>query len=67
MEIYETVLGRESGSKISDGGGRWCQVLEVLLGALGLIEEIKRTCASRGLRRDRITKFNLHNYTLEPH
>ena len=30
---------------------RWCQVLEGILGALGLIEEIKSPCGCRGFRR----------------
>jgi len=28
-------------------GGRWCQVSEVLLGAFGVIEEIKSSCGGR--------------------
>ena len=34
--------------KIVGGGGRWCQVLEGTLGALGLIEELKSPCGYRG-------------------
>ena len=41
-------LGREKWLKISGGGGRWCQVLELLLGALGVVEEIKSPCGGRG-------------------
>ena len=33
------------------GGGRWCQVLELLLGALGVVEEIKSPCGGRGFER----------------
>ena len=33
---------------IVGGGGRWCRVLEVLLGGFGVIEEIKSPCGGRG-------------------
>ena len=36
--------------KIGCGGGRWCQVLEGVFDALGLIEELKSPCGHRGLR-----------------
>jgi hypothetical protein len=35
--------------KISSAAGRWCQVLEVLLGAFGVIEEINSPYVGRGL------------------
>ena len=41
---------------ICGGGGRWCQVLEGVLGALGLIEEIKSPCGYRGFRWGRIIR-----------
>ena len=34
--------------KIGSRGRRWCQVLEGVLGALGVIEEIKCPCDCRG-------------------
>ena len=40
--------------KIVGGGGRWCQVLEGVLGAVGLIEEIKSPCGGWGFRQDKI-------------
>ena len=35
--------------KIGGGNGGWCQVLEGVLDALGVIEEIKSPCGSRDL------------------
>ena len=40
--------------KIGGGNGGWCQVLEGILGALGVIKEIKSPCGGRGFLRDRI-------------
>ena len=42
-------LGREKWFKIGGGDGRWCQVSKVLLGALGVIEELLSPCDRRGL------------------
>ena len=38
------------GNRLRSGGigGRWCQVLEGVLGALGVIEELKSPCGCRG-------------------
>jgi hypothetical protein len=33
--------------KSGDGGGRWCQVLEGVFDALGVIEGIKSPCGAR--------------------
>ena len=38
---YLSFIWQEKWLKISGGGGRWCQVLDVLLGALGVAEELK--------------------------
>ena len=35
--------------KLGSGGGGWCQVSDTVLGALGVIEEIKSPCGYRGL------------------
>ena len=35
--------------KIGDGGSLWCQVLDRILVALGVIEELKSPCRGRGL------------------
>ena len=48
--IIWDLFWREKWLNICGGGGRWCQVLEGVLGALGLIEEIKSPCVYRGLR-----------------
>ena len=42
------LLGRQKGLRIAGGGGSWCQVSSGDLGALGVIEEIKIPCGSRG-------------------
>jgi hypothetical protein len=43
------LFGCQKGLKICVGGGRWCQVLGIVFGALGIIEEIKSPCAWQGL------------------
>ena len=45
---YLGFIWQEKWLKICGRGGRWCQVLEVLLGTLGLIEELKSPCGGRG-------------------
>ena len=49
MEIFGIYFGVKSGSipavEVGDGARYWC----ALLGALGVIEEIKRPCGGRGL------------------
>ena len=47
-------LGRNKGLKFGSGCGQWCQVSDGVLGALGLIEEIKSPCKHRGFWWDRI-------------
>ncbi len=48
---YLSCLGAEKGLKIGSGGRRWCQVSDGVLGALGLIEEMKSPCGGRGFER----------------
>ena len=48
---YLSFIWQEKWLKISGGGGRWCQVFEVLLGALGVIEELKSPCGGRGVMK----------------
>jgi len=43
-------FGAEKWLKIGGGGGRRCQVSDGVLGALGLIEEMKSPCGGRGFR-----------------
>ena len=45
------LFGRQKGHKIGGEGRRWCQVLDAVLGALGLIEEMKSPCGGRGFER----------------
>jgi hypothetical protein len=45
------LFGRQKGLKIGSEGGRWCQVSDGVLGALGLIEEMKSPCGGRGFER----------------
>ena len=40
--------------KIGGGGRQWCQALEGIFGALGVIEEMKSPCGRRGFRWDRL-------------
>ena len=42
-----------AGNRLNICGGweRWCQVLEGILGALGVVEELKSPCGSRGFGR----------------
>ena len=46
--IIWDLFWREKWLNICGGGGRWCQVLEGVLGALGVVEEIKIPCGGRG-------------------
>ena len=48
---YLSCLGAEKWLKIGGGGRRWCQVSDGVLGALGLIEEMKSPCGGRGFER----------------
>ena len=48
------LFGRQKGLKICVSGGRWCQVLECVFGALVIIEETKSPCSGRGFGWDRI-------------
>ena len=41
-------LGRNKGRKFGSGCGQWCQVLEGVVDALGVVEELKSPCGSRG-------------------
>ena len=43
-------MGRGKRLRIVGGGGRWCQALEDIFDALGIIEEIKSPFGGRGLR-----------------
>ena len=45
---YMRLFWRGKRLKLGSGGGRWCQVMEVLLGALAVIEELKSPCDCRG-------------------
>ena len=47
---YLSCFGAEKWLKIGGGGRRWCQVSDGVLGALGLIEEMKSPCGGRGFR-----------------
>ena len=48
VEISDIYCGRESASISALVVDEWRQVIEVLLGALGLIEELKSPCGYRG-------------------
>jgi hypothetical protein len=39
---------QEKRFNICGGSGRWCQVLEGVLGALAVIEETKSSCSCKG-------------------
>ena len=59
VEIFGIYFGSEERLNVWGGGGRWCQVLDGLIDASGLIEEIKSPCGGRGFRWDRIElEFN---------
>ena len=45
---YLSFIWQEKWLKIGGGNGRRCQVLELLLGAFGLIKELKSPCGCRG-------------------
>ena len=47
LKIWD-LFWREKRLSICGGGGRWCQVLEMLLGGFGVIEEVKSPCGGRG-------------------
>jgi len=46
---YSGFILAGKGLKICVGGGRWCQVLECIWGAFGVIEELKSPCGGRSL------------------
>ena len=50
------ILGRQRWLKIGGVGGRWCQVLGGVSGALGVIKELKKPLWWRGPRRIRVQK-----------